>query len=174
MFNSVAMQIKVESFKIKDWEEVQTGILLAENEQWVLVKYIPVDYAIDGYNVFNKKHILKRHSGKDEKQIERVTKLKGTTIEKPADFDFADTFGLLQWSEEKYGLFAFQTEDEYAAFYGKVNRIEKNILVIDSVFADGKVEPNYDYEFDLDEVRAVTFGSDYFESMRLLWLDENK
>jgi hypothetical protein len=92
----------------------------------------------------------------------------------PADFNFTDTQGLLQWSEEKFGLFAFQTEDEYAAFYGKLNRVEKNILIIDSVFSDGKVEPNYDYEFDLDEVRAITFGGDYFESMRLLWLDENK
>jgi len=168
------MEIKAESFKIKDWEEVQTGIVLAENENWVLVKHIPVDYLIDGYNLFNKKYILKRHSGKDEKQIERVTKLKGTVIEKPADFDFADTVGLLKWCEEKFGLFAFQTEDEYAAFFGKLNRVEKNILIIDSVFADGKVEPNYDYEFDLDEVRAIAFGSDYFESMRLLWVDEKK
>lgn len=168
------MQIKVESFKIKDWEEVQTGIVLAENENWVLVKHIPVDYLIDGYNLLNKKHILKRHSGKDEKQIERVTKLKGVAIEKPADFTFADTVGLLNWCEEKFGLFAFQAEDEYAAFFGKLNRVEKDTLIIDSVFADGTVEPNYDYEFDLNEVRAITFGSDYFESMRLLWLDENK
>jgi hypothetical protein len=168
------MQIKVESFKIKDWEEIQTGIVLAENENWILVNHIPVDYLIDGYNLINKKHILKRHSGKDEQQIERVTKLKGVTIEKPADFLFADALGLLKWTEDKFGLFAFQTEDEYAAFFGKINRVEKDVLIIDSVFADGTVVPDYDFEFDLNEIRTITFGSDYFESMRLLWLDENK
>lgn len=168
------MQIKVESFKISEWVEIQTGIVLAENENWILVNHIPVDYLIDGYNLINKKHILKRHSGNDEKQIERVTKLKGTTIENPAGFAFSDTLGLLKWTEEKFGLFAFQTEDEYAAFFGKINRVEKDMLIIDSVFADGKVVPDYDYEFELKEVRTITFGSDYFESMRLLWLDENK
>ena len=100
--------------------------------------------------------------------------LKGVTITKPDGFAFADTLGLLKWSEEKFGLFAFQTEDEYAAFFGKINRVEKDMLVIDSVFADGKVVPDYDFEFDLKEVRAITFGSDYFESMRLLWVDENR
>lgn len=168
------MQIKAESFQIRDWEEVQTGIVLAENENWILVNHIPVDYLIDGYTLINKKHILKRHSGKDEKQIERVTKLKEVTVKKPEDFEFADTLGLLQWCEGKFGIFAFQTEDEYAAFFGKINRVDKDALIIDSVFADGKVMPDYDFEFDLKEVRTITFGSDYFESMRLLWLDENK
>ncbi len=168
------MQIKVESFKISEWEEIQTGIVLAENENWILVNHIPVDYLIDGYNLINKKHVLKRHSGNNEKQIERVTKLKGITIKRPDGFAFADTLGLLKWTEEKFGLFAFQTEDEYAAFFGKINRVEKDMLIIDSVFADGKVVADYDFEFDLNEVRAITFGSDYFESMRLLWMDENR
>lgn len=168
------MKIKVESFKIKDWEESQTGIVLAENEKWVLVKHIPVDYLIDGYAIFNKKYILKRDSGKDEKQIERVTTLKGIATEKPDGFEFADTAGLLKWTEEKFGMFSFQMEDEYAAFFGRLNRVEKDNFIIDFIFSDGKIEPDYDFEFELNEIRAISFGSDYYESIRLLWLDENK
>jgi len=169
------MKINVESFKVKDWEELQTGIILAENSQWLLVKHIPVDFIIDGYCLYNKKYIANRSSGKDEKRIERVTRLKGAVIDLPTDFELTDTLGLLKWSEEKFGLFSFQEQDENAVFFGKVNRITSEaMLVIDSIFSDGKVETDYDYEFDLNDIHAIAFGNDYFESIRLLWLDENK
>ena len=71
-------------------------------------------------------------------------------------------------------VFSFQMDDDNAVFFGQVNRVEKNLLVIDFVYSDGKVEPDYDFEFDLDEIRAIAFGNDYFDSIRLLYLDENK
>jgi hypothetical protein len=32
--------MNVESFKIDDWEDLQTGIILLENSDWLLTKYI--------------------------------------------------------------------------------------------------------------------------------------
>jgi len=168
------MKINVEFFEIDGWEDQQTGIIVAENNDWLLVKHIPVDFVIDGYSLYNKKYVAKRSSGKDEKRIERVTKLKGVAIEMPEGFEFADTVGLLKWSEEKFGLFSFQMDDDNAVFFGQVNRVEKNLFVIDFVYSDGKIEVDYDFEFDLDEIRAIAFGNDYFESIRLLYFDENK
>ena len=49
--------MKVETYKIKGWREKETGLLIAENEEWVLVKHIPVDYMVDGYKLYQKKFI---------------------------------------------------------------------------------------------------------------------
>ncbi|WP_157593689.1 hypothetical protein [Pontibacter actiniarum] len=40
--------------------------------------------------------------------------------------------------------------------------------------ADGSVEVKYDYEYEIDEIRAIAFESDYFLSMKLLWQDKMK
>lgn len=50
--------MRVERFEIQDWEEPQTVLLLAENEEWVLVKHIPVDFVVDGYKLYKKQFIL--------------------------------------------------------------------------------------------------------------------
>ena len=46
--------MKVESFKIIDWEDSEQGLLITENENWILVKHIPVDYVVDGYKLYKK------------------------------------------------------------------------------------------------------------------------
>lgn len=35
-------------------EDDETGMLLFENDEWILVKHIPVDYQIDGFKIYNK------------------------------------------------------------------------------------------------------------------------
>jgi hypothetical protein len=47
-------------------------------------------------------------------------------------------------------------------------------LIIDFIDSDGKVEKDYDYEFDIAEIRSIAFQTDYFTSIRLLWHDEIK
>ena len=71
--------MRVERFEIQDWEEPQTGLLLAENEEWVLVKHIPVDFVVDGYKLYKKQFILSRSNGAEEQLIARVLKLKNET-----------------------------------------------------------------------------------------------
>lgn len=42
------------------------------------------------------------------------------------------------------------------------------------VLSDGTLELDYDIVFNIDAIRAITFGSDYFNSIRLLYKDEMK
>ena len=53
-------KLKVESYKIKGWKAIPRGLLIAENEKWILVKNIPVDYVVDGYKLYQKRYITKR------------------------------------------------------------------------------------------------------------------
>jgi len=166
--------MKVESYKIKGWKKREIGLLISENDNWILVKHIPVDYVIDGYKLYQKKHIKKRTTETQEKKIERVLKLKKENLSKPENFEFRNALEMLVWSEKSYGLFEFQDKKETELFYGKINSTKKDTLIIDMIKSNGKIEYNYDFNFSLDKIRSITFESDYFKSIQLLMFDEIK
>jgi len=166
--------MKVESYKIKGWKEGETGVLISENKKWILVSHIPNDYNLDGFKLYRKKFIKERISGASEKQIERVLKLKKKKIPKLKGFFFNKASEVLKWSEKQYGLFEFQDKDETELFYGKLNLVKKNVLIIDMIKTNGQIEHNYDFEFSLNKIRSITFETDYFNSIRLLMNDEIK
>lgn len=166
--------MKVESYKIKGWRDKETGLLIAENEDWILVKHIPVDYLVDGYKLFQKKFIKKRISGASEEQIAKVLELKKVKEILPKGFQFESAFDTLKWVEKTYGLFEFQDKEETDLFYGRLNQIENDYFIIDMVTADGIIEKEYEYDFSINKIRAITFESDYFNSIRLLMREELK
>jgi hypothetical protein len=164
--------MKVETYKIKGWKEKETGLLIAENEDWILVKHIPVDYVVDGYKLYKKEYIKKRIVKGKEAKITRVLELKETPTDLPKGFKFDTVIELLKWSEKTYGLFEFQDKKEGELFYGKINTVESDFLVIDMIKASGKIEKEYDYDFLLSKIRAIAFETDYFEAIRLLMSDK--
>lgn len=165
------MEIKVETYKIKGWKEKQIGLLVSENADWILVKYIPADYIIDGYKLYNKKFVKKRKAPKNKK-IELVLRLKNIELTNPDTFEFGNVLDILTWSEKKYGLFEFQDESEKELFYGKLNQIIEKDFIIDMIKAGGKIEKNYDYQFSSKKIRAIGFETDYFNSVVLLMENE--
>lgn len=166
--------MKVEDYKLKGWQDSEQGLLLAENEEWVLVKHIPIDYTLDGYRLYKKEFIHQRMRTKMEEQVEKVLKLKKVGTELPEGFKFSNTMGILDWVESNYGIFEFQDEDESELFYGKKNKVEGKSLTIDMVKSNGEVEANFDYVFDLSKIRVITFETDYHLSIQLLWKDRLK
>jgi hypothetical protein len=166
--------MKVESYKIESWKEKEVGLLISEDEDWILVKHIPVDYVIDGYKLYRKKYIKDRISKNKEAKIKRVLGLKKVTINEPKEFNFGSILDVLEWSEKKYGLFEFQEKDESELFYGKVNHSSSKSLIIDMIKSNGTIEFKYDFEFNIAQIRSITFETDYFESIRLLMNDELK
>ena len=166
--------MRVETYQMIDWEEPETGLLIDENEEWVLVKHIPVDYVIDGYKLYKKEYIQSRGRGESEQKIEKVLLLKKVDTKKPDGFEFSDTAGLLQWVERTYGLFEFQDEEESEVTYGRINTLEGGNLTIDMIDADGAVEEAAEFDNNIHEIRIITFGTDYHISIGLLWKDRNK
>lgn len=147
------------------------GLVLAENDDWVLVKHIPADYVIDGYKLYRKKFLESRASSEAEEKVARVLLLKNVQNEAPANFRFRDAAGLLKWVEQNYGLFEFQDEEECELYYGKINKMENGMLVIDMVDADGHVETDEDLDHVIELISVIAFGSDYLYSLGLLTKD---
>lgn len=160
--------MKVESYKIKGWKEEETGILIAENKDWILTKHIPVDYVVDGYKLYQKKHIKKRTTKAEEKQLAKVLKLKNIKLNIPKKLPFERVIDVLKWSEKKYGLFEFQDADQSLLFYGKLKEKSNKHFMINMIDPDGRKEKNFEFQFRYVDIRSITFESDYFEAIRLL------
>lgn len=163
----------IETYKINGWEDDETGMLLSENDDWILVKHIPVDYQIDGFKVYYKKWVGNRNSGEKEAQIERVLKLKGISSDNP-EIHLGSALEILTQLESKYGLFEFQDDDGDELFYGKLDTIDGDNFTINMVDAKGEIVEDYEFDFSFEEIRSISFGTDYFESIRLLMNDNMK
>lgn len=160
----------VETYKIRGWQEDETGLLLFENDKWILVTHIPVDYQVDGFKIYHKKWIESRTSGEKEAHIERVLRLKGISLDVP-EINLGNTQEILTQLELKYGLFEFQDGDGEELFFGKLNKVNGDAFTINMIGSKGEISINYDFEFSFDEVRSITFETDYFQSIRLLMND---
>lgn len=162
----------VETFKIKSWEEPVSGLCIAENDEWLLVRHIPVDYVLDGYKLYQKKYIKRRkQTAFDEMRI-RLFTLRSESTEVPGGFQFGDTADMLAWIEATYGLFEFQTKTEDELNYGTIETIENDDLVINMVDSHGEFDPMFEDVFSLRKIRSITFDSDYFRAIVLLMEDE--
>lgn len=161
--------MNIAEFSIEGWEESEVGIVICENEQWVLIKSIPMDYAIDGYKLIAKKFITETTEPVDVSLLNRVFELKKISTAVPEGFTLGSTLENLQWVESQYGLFEFQDDDETVAMYGKIHSCTDETFTIDMVKIDGTVDDDFDCEFNLNAIRVITFESDYHYSMQLLY-----
>jgi hypothetical protein len=161
--------IRVECLQIAGWKEELTGIWLAENADWVLLRYIPVDYAVDGYVLVAKQHIVSREAQQDQKQLELVLQLKGITSDLPRDFAFVDSvIEALRWVTQRYEVVQFQ-EEEDATYLGWVRAVEPGRFRMDSLTPSGTINHSYDEWFEEEDIRVISFDNDYINSLKLLW-----
>ena len=68
---------QIYSFFLNRRKEIITGITMYIGNKWVLLRYIPVDYVIDGYVLIKRKHI--KDINRKEREIfkENVLRIKG-------------------------------------------------------------------------------------------------
>ena len=163
------MAIKVEAFQMEGWKETLTGLVLAENEDWVLIGHIPADYAIDGYRLISKKHIVTRINKGAEQRVELVMRLRKVEPNIPEGFTWGDTEHLLRWIEKKYDLFQFQDQEEDDVMVGRIDGIDDGFLQLVFIDIDGNEDDDYDMEVPLSGILIIEFGTGYMDAVRLLW-----
>jgi hypothetical protein len=160
----------VEYVQLAGWEIDQVGLWLAENEEWLLLRQIPVDYVVDGYLLLAKAHIISRKPAKYRVQTEQILKLKGIKAEAPVGFQLSDTIEMLRWIEQHYGLFEFADEEE-TIFLGWVSKADPVHFWIDFLTPRGTLDASdeEDKPFLISEVQFIRFDTDYANFLKLLW-----
>jgi hypothetical protein len=165
------MSITVEAFQMEGWKETFTGLVLAENDEWVMIAHIPSEYFVDGYRLVRKEYIVQRIRKSAEQRAERVLRLRKVDYAAPKGFAWGDTEELLRWVESRYDLFQFQDREEDDVMVGRVDVVDDGFLQIIFVDIDGQEDETYDMEFPLSEILIIEFGTNYMDSVRLLWKD---
>lgn len=161
---------RVEYVQLAGWESDKVGLWLAENEDWVLLREIPVDYVVDGYVLLAKEHIISREPKRGRKQVEQVLQWKGIKAELPPNFAFQETVEMLRWVEQQYSMVE-STDQEDCAFFGWVNEADAVHLWLDSLTPKGTIDlrDTKDKAYVLSEIRAISFDADHSNSLKLLW-----
>ena len=161
---------RIEYVRLAGWETDKVGLWVAENDEWLLLRHIVVDYLVDGYVLLAKAHIVSRKPGRHREQLEQVLRLKNVKAEAPAGFKFRNPTKMLRWVEQQYGLVEFKDEEE-SAFLGWVQKADPVHFWLNFLNVDGTVDVSdgEDKPFVLSEIQIISFDSDYFRSMKLLW-----
>lgn len=157
----------VETYKIKSWKEELMGVVIKENDDWILIQEIEGDYQVDGYALLKKEFVKKRRSKKWEAQVALVLQLQK---HKPAlrGFRFGTVPTMLRWIEKRFEIFAFQDKVEESIEIGKVEDIKDNVLGMHFLKANGKYESEFIYDYKLSQLRKISFDTHYLRSLKLL------
>ncbi|MFD1469991.1 hypothetical protein ACFQ48_17310 [Hymenobacter caeli] len=161
----------VKTLKLADWEEDIFGLLLAENEDWLLLRHIAGDYQVDGYQLVAKRFITSNKADKWRAQTARVLKLKSVSNEVPQGFAFGTIVDMLQYIEQRYKLFQIKDEED-TCFCGQLRDYDETHYRINSLSPRAVLDLDYNSWFLFDELITIEFGTDYLESLQLLWQDK--
>ena len=166
---------RVEYVQLAGWKTDAVGLWLAENDDWLLLRHIPIDYVIDGYVLVAKEHIASRKPHRDRKQVEKVLKLKGIQSEIPPSFIFLKLLDMMRWVERHYGLVEF-TDEEECSFFGWVNEADAVHLWVDTLSPNCtlQVRDSGKPPFVISEIQLISFDNDYFNSLKLLWQHKSR
>ena len=159
--------MQVETYKIKTWNDTITGLLIKENDDWILIKEVEGDYHVDGFTLLRKEYVKKRKTKKWEKQVAIVLGLQKVS-KTLRGFKFGDLPTMMAWIEKKYGLFAFQDNVEESIEIGRVEDIKDGTLGLNFLKADGTFVADYVYDYKLNKIRKVSFATHYLNSLLLL------
>ena len=156
---------KVVTIKMRGGNYIQ-GIIVDTGLNWVLLKYIPVDYVVDGFVFINTKYISKIDISDDDLFTENILKLKGVDFYTPLKFDLENADQFLKTLKEKSILISIELKNPEKNYVGLITiEREKSMRVhLISKRADLLKEETFLYS----ELRAIYFENDYLYSLGLL------
>lgn len=165
--------MEIYNYDLKDWEDYVTGIVLMENEEWILLHEIPADYQTDGYCLVSKSQIVDQFKNEDTELKERVLKLKGYQTELPQGVLLGALDDMLRSIEKHYHVFGVQDEEDTIRI-GTIQSIVANELRLNFINTFGEMSDETPEPVFKTDIQTVTFGTDYLYSIYLLWKNQEQ
>lgn len=145
------------------------GILLNITDSWCYLKYIPVDYIIDGYIAISCRYIVEINVTEDDTFTQKILKLKGTNFENKIQLDISENVNMFTDLQKQSLLIKLELKDHYKSYIGKIELVRENSIKIRLFDTLGNW---LDIEtFLYKEVRAIYFDDDYINSLKLILSD---
>lgn len=154
------------SIKFSDRKGIIYGFVVDYNEDWILMKYNPVDYIIDGYILIRHKNIEGFRRDVDEIWKEKIIKLKGLEPTVDDIIPITNLEVILNYLTNNFGVFNIYTKSEKACYLGKLKSLNSKQLVIDFLSTNGKWDG--EMKFRPGDIRTIEFDTDYINSLKLV------
>jgi len=146
---------------------IYSGYIIDCNDDWILLKYNPTDYEVDGYILLRNKHVTHYKRDSKERFTEKVLKLKGCEPKKNEKIPITDIESILNYLTKKYGVFHFDMRSNTSCWLGKVKKIVGSEMHLHYLTPRGK----WTYEmppFKMGNIRTIQFNTDYINSLMLI------
>lgn len=155
---------KVVTIKMRSGISFQ-GVLVGIGSKWALLKYIPVDYVIDGYILISRNYIFTVDITEDDSFTEAVLKLKNVHSKSIDNFDLDNTEQLILDLKSQFQLIGIKLKKNQSQYVGSIQVIREKSMRVHLINKRCKwleVET-----FLYNELRAIYFENDYLESLQL-------
>lgn len=155
----------VVSVKIRSYKAVE-GILLDTTDNWLLLKYIPVDYVIDGVLIVNKRYVIGIKESQDQDLTEKVLRLKKVDFYEKSFVGTGSFRELYLYFLQSKQLVQISLADESVTYIGRVIKVNENSFRCQLVGVMGQW--TNEVTFNYASVRMLGLHNDYVESLTLL------
>jgi hypothetical protein len=156
---------KVVSIKLKSGVIFQ-GILTNLGSEWAFLKYIPVDYHVDGYAFVSTKYISKINILDDDIFTESILKLKNIDFGTDYDFDSNSKMHLFDNLREKSSLIGIELKNHDTKYIGFITLVKEKSMRVHLI--SPRCEWLKEETFTYKEVRAIYYEDDYQNSLTLV------
>ena len=151
------------AFKIKGRKIPVTGIVMDFGKEWILIRYVPVDYVLDGYCFIRRKYIKDFERGSVELFKESVFKAKRVEFDNDHVFPLDTLIDSLKIFHDKSVLIQFDLSDERVAYIGKIIELSDKSFTIKNLSTRGVWLDKQEYK--IDAVRTIQVENDYLISL---------
>ncbi len=154
----------VYSLKISNYDNLIVGLIIDIGQNWIAIKYIPVDYVVDGLMFINRKQIVESHRGRHEMFVEKVLSAKGIEANYPVKFDLNESFFQSLRENAADSLIQISCKDETKTFIGRMVSYDKNGINLSLIDEHALwVEESY---YKYSEIKVIQIANDYLFSMQ--------
>jgi hypothetical protein len=154
------------SVKYSDRKQPIQGYVIDNSDYWILLKYCPSDYLMDGYIIVSSTNIKTIFHDKTEKFKEKIIKLKGQQPTDKENIPLTDIKTILSYLTKKHKVFQLYTKSETACYLGRLRSIDSKKLIIDFLGTNGKWEGKM--TFRPGDIRTIQYDNDYINSLKLV------
>ena len=155
---------KVITMKIRSYSHFQ-GILIGVGANWLLLKYIPVDFITDGYVLLNQKYISEIHISEDDIFTQKVIELKGGDFMISRMIDLENSTKLFEEFREQSILIGIELKNHQKRYVGFVTQEREKSIRVQLI--NKNCSWLNEETFLYNELRAIYFEDDYLFSLNL-------
>lgn len=155
---------RVVSIKIRAGA-VLNGILRAAGSKWVLLRYIPVDYVVDGLVLINTKYISNVGASDSDLFKEQILKLKNVDFVANDRLNLETTEQLFSELRKQGDLVRIELKDHNKSYVGKITVVREKSMKVQLI--DTRCNKLSEETFLYNKLRAIYFHDDYLQSLEL-------